>query len=176
MGRLKRWWYLSKLLTITIAISTFSTVQAICYLLFAQWFEKLYTIIRKKEPRRQDITNFSFKIFKIMRSLRSSKYLKTKAELMFTTQKANACSHWTACSVFNWKYLFWVNLAQKLEIISLSWNFVPRLIQISRSPCWCSLFLFSTENTFMGKFCPKNQNCQFELKFHTRLIWICRIM
>ena len=41
-----------------------------------------------------------------MRSLRSSKCLKTTVELTFTTQKANACSPWTACSVFNWKYLF----------------------------------------------------------------------
>ena len=47
-----------------------------------------------------------------MRSLRSLKCLKTAAELTFTTQKANACSPWTACSVFNWKYLFWVNLFQ----------------------------------------------------------------
>ena len=27
-----------------------------------------------------------------------------------------------------------------------------------------------------GKFGPKNQNCPSELKFRTRLIWICRIM
>ena len=125
---------------------------------------------------REDITNFSFKMFKIMRSLRSSKCLKTTVELTFTTQKANACSPWTACSVFNWKYLFWVNLVQKLKIISLSWNFVPRLIQICRIPWWCSLFLFLTGNTFLGKFGPKNQNCQFELKLCTWLIWICRIM
>ena len=47
---------------------------------------------------------------------------------MFITQKANTCSPWTACSVFNWKYPFggggggggWVNLVQKLNIISLS--------------------------------------------------------
>ena len=38
-----------------------------------------------------------------MRSLRSSKCLKTTVELKFTTQKANAFSSWTACSVFNWK-------------------------------------------------------------------------
>ena len=25
---------------------------------------------------------------------------------MFITQKANTCSPWTACSVFNWKYPF----------------------------------------------------------------------
>ena len=115
-------------------------------------------------------------MFKKMRSLRSSKCLKTTIELTFTTQNANACSLWTVCSIFDWKYLFWVNLVQKLKIISFSWNFVPRLIQICRIPWWCSLFLFLTGNTFLGKFGPKNQNCQFELKFHTRLIWICRIM
>ena len=36
---------------------------------------------------------------------RSSKCLKTAVKLTFTTQKASACSPWTACSVFNWKYL-----------------------------------------------------------------------
>ena len=77
---------------------------------------------------------------------------------------------------FQLKYLFLVNLVQKLKIIRLSWNFVLRLIQICRILLWCSLFLFSTGNTFLGKFGPKNQNCQFELKFRTRLIWICRIM
>ena len=41
---------------------------------------------------RQDITNFSFKMFKIIRYLRSSECLKTTAELMFTTQKANTSS------------------------------------------------------------------------------------
>ena len=40
-------------------------------------------------------------MFKIMKSLRSSKCLKTTAELTFTMEKANACGPWTACSVFN---------------------------------------------------------------------------
>ena len=91
-------------------------IMAICTVLF----ERFYKILRYKEPRRQLITNFSFKMFKIIRSLRSSKCLKTTVELTFTTQKANACSPWTACLVFNWKHLFWVNLVQKLKIISLS--------------------------------------------------------
>ena len=147
-------------------------IMAICTVLF----EKLYTLLGWKELKRQDITNFSFKMFKIMRSLRSSKCLKTTVELTFTTQKANACSPWTACSVFDWKYLFWVNLVQKLRIISLSWNFVPRQIQICRIPWWYSLFRFWSGFTFLGKFDPKNQNCQFELKFRTRLIWIFRTM
>ena len=149
------------------------------YLHSAVW-KALYNFkIKRAQEERDSIfkwDKFSFKMFKIIRSLRSSKCLKTTVELTFTTQKANACSPWTACSVFSWKCLFWVNLVQKLKIISLSWNFVPRLIQICRIPWWCSLFLFSTGNTFLGKFGPKNQNCQFELKFRTRLIWICRIM
>ena len=95
---------------------------------------------------------------------------------VYYTKRKRLCSPWTACSAFNLKYLFWVNLVQKLKIISLSWNFVPRLIQICRIPWWCSLFLFSTGNIFLGKFGPKNQNFQSELKFCTRLIWTSRIM
>ena len=56
-------------------------------------------------------------MFKILRSFRSSKCLKATAELTFTTQKANGFSPWTACSIFNWKYLFWVNLVQKIKTI-----------------------------------------------------------
>ena len=51
---------------------------------------------------------------KIMRSLRYSKCLKTTVELTFTT-----CNLWTASSIFNRKYLFWVNLVQELKVISL---------------------------------------------------------
>ena len=102
-----------------------------------------------------------------MRLSRSSKFLKKMVELTFTTQKANACSPWTTLSVFDRKYLFGVNLVQKLKIISLSWNFVPRLIQIYRIPWWCSRFLFSTGET-------KIVNLSWNLV--PRLIWICRIM
>ena len=73
-------------------------------------------------------------MLQIMRSLRSSKCFKTTVELTFTTQKGNACSPWTACSVFNWKYIFWVNLVQKVKIIGLSSKFVSRLIQVCRIP------------------------------------------
>ena len=59
----------------------------------------------KKNPGGKTI-NFYFKMFKIMRILRSLKCLKTTVEVTFTTQKASVCSPWTACSVFNWKYLF----------------------------------------------------------------------
>ena len=42
---------------------------------------------------------------------------------------------------------------------------VPRLIQICRIKWWC--FYFQWEMPFFGKFGPKIQNCQFELKFGT---------
>ena len=109
-----------------------------------------------------------------MRFLRSSKCSKTAVELAFITEKANSCIPRNACSVFYWKYPFWVNLVQKLKIVSLNWNFVLRLIQICRIPWWYSTFMFSTGHTFLGKFDPKNQNCLFELNFGYRLIWICR--
>ena len=140
------------------------------YLHGAIW-KTLYNFkIKRAQKARHN--QFFFQNVQEMRSLRSSKCLKTTAELTFTTPKANACSSSTACSDFNLKYHFWVNLGQKLRIISLNWNFVPRQIQICRIPWWCSL----TENTFLGEFSPKYQNCQFELKFRIRLIWICRIM
>ena len=62
--------------------------------------------------------------------------------------------------IFHWKYPFCVNFVQKLRIFSLGWNLVLRLIQICRNLWWCSI-------PFLGKFGPKNQNCQFELKFST---------
>ena len=86
-------------------------IMAICTVLF----ERVYKILRYKEPRRQLITNFSFKMFKIIRSLRSSKCSKTTVELPFTTQKANARSPWIACSVFNRKYLFWGKFGPKTQ-------------------------------------------------------------
>ena len=107
-----------------------------------------------------------------MRSLRSSKCLKTTVELTFTTQKANACllhkkQVLGLLVLFSTGNTFFsVYLVQKLKIISLSGNFVPRLIQICRIPWSCSLSLFSTRNTFLGKFGPKNENCHFELKFN----------
>ena len=57
--------------------------------------------LRWNEPRRQELTNFSSKMFKIMIFLRSPKCSKTIVELMFATQKANACSllDWFFCSV-----------------------------------------------------------------------------
>ena len=47
--------------------------------------------------------------------MRSSKCLKATVKLTFTIQKAKACSPWTACSVFNCKYLFLGILGPKTQ-------------------------------------------------------------
>ena len=103
--------------------------------------------------------------------MRSSKCLKI---LMFTTQKTNACSPWTACSVFDWKYHFWCEFGPKTQIIRLSWNILPRLIQICRNSWGCSLFLFLIANTFLCKFSQKIKIVSLRWNL-LRLMWIWRI-
>ena len=67
--------------------------------------------------------------------------------------------------VFKQKYPFWANLIAKFKIDCLKWNWVPRLIRILTITWWC--LHFRLEIPFLGKFGPKNQNCQFKLKFDT---------
>ena len=44
--------------------------------------------------------------------------------------------------VLDQKHHLWTNLVQKIKIVSLSLNLVPRFIRICRIQWWCSLFLF----------------------------------
>ena len=79
-------------------------------------------------------------------------------------------------SIFNMKYPFWAYLAQKTKNVSLSWNFVPRPMQVCRIK-WCLLFVFFVID--LSKFGPKKKKkCQFKLKFVTlsRLIQVCRMV
>ena len=66
----------------------------------------------------------------------------------------------------HWKYHFWANLVEKIKIVSLSWNLVPRLTWTCRIQWWV-LVLFSVLDQIFF-FAPKNQNCQFKLKFGTK--------
>ena len=104
-------------------------------------------------------------MFKIMRPLRSLECLKTTVELTFTTQKVNTCSPWTACSVFDWKYLFGQICWSKLKFrIRLIW--ICRIVQ---KICGVHFFCFRLEKAFWGKSGKKkNQNFQFKLKFGTK--------
>ena len=70
-------------------------------------------------------------------------------------------------SVFNRKYPFRENLAQRIKIVSLSQSLVPRLIRIRRIQCLCLLCLVLDENTLLGEFGRKIQNCLLKVKYDT---------
>ena len=73
------------------------------------------------------------------------------------------------CSLFQFflpEMSFWVNLVQEIEITSLSWNLVPKRIQICST--LCTFFVFSTGNTLFGQIWSKTSKRQFKLKFGTK--------
>ena len=80
-------------------------------------------------------------------------------------------------SVWEWKHSFGVNLVEKFNIVSLRGNLVPRTNQIRRIYWRCSLFLFSTGNTILGKFWQNIVNIvSLSWSFVERLFQICRII
>ena len=97
------------------------------------------------------------------------KMFKNTVELTFTNQKANACSPWTACSVFNWKYLFCVNLVQKLKIISLTWNFVPRTNSNMQNSLVMFTFSFFDRKYFFVQIWSKKLSVWAEISHYTNL-------
>ena len=56
---------------------------------------------------------------------------------------------------------------KKIQIVSLNWNLVPSLIRICRVQWRGSFFSVSDRKHPLGKLGPKNQSCQFKLKFGT---------
>ena len=78
---------------------------------------------------------------------------------------------------FRWEtHLFWANLAQKIKIVSLSWNLVPMLIWICKIQRGCSLFPFSTVNIFFwANFVQKIKIVSLNWTLVPRLIRICTI-
>ena len=70
-------------------------------------------------------------------------------------------------SALDGKPLLWANLVEKIKVVSLSRNLVPRLIPASTIQWQCSLFLFQTGTTLFGQIGPKTQNCQLKLRFGT---------
>ena len=59
-------------------------------------------------------------------------------------------------SVFDWIFLLCTNLVQKIKIVRLNTNSVPRLIWICRIQWGCSLFLILILNIFFGLICSRN--------------------
>ena len=73
-------------------------------------------------------------------------------------------------SVFYKKYLFWANLIQNIKFVSLSWNLVPRLVQICRIQWWCSLFCFLPEIIFWGNWSKKSKLAVYAEIWHLDLL------
>ena len=99
------------------------------------------------EPRRPEITNFSSKIFKVMRFLRSSKGSKTIFELTFTTQKANACS------LLNWLFFSVVRFLVKLGLKTQNCQFKLKFGTQTNSNKQNSMMMF-TFPVFNQKYPP----------------------
>ena len=79
-------------------------------------------------------------------------------------------------SVLYQKSTFWANLIKKIKNRQFKQKFGTKTnLNMRNSITMFKLSVFDRKY-FFGKFSPKNQNCQFELKFRTTLISICRIM
>ena len=104
-------------------------IMAICTVLF----EKLYTILRQKEPRRQEITNFSFfEIFEMFIKMFKLKFdTKTNSNLQNSTMVFIFCF--------------------KLKIAILFGTFVPKKLQLP-----VHFFVFSTGSILFPEICSKN--------------------
>ena len=70
-------------------------------------------------------------------------------------------------SFFNEKYPFGAKVGQKIKIFSLSWNVLPRINWVCKSPSYVQFFSFRPEISFLGKSVLKNENSQSMLKFGT---------
>ena len=57
--------------------------------------------------------------------------------------------------VFDRKYSFWPNLVQIVNIVSLRWNLIPTIMQISRIQWRYSLFSFLIKNSLFGQIWSK---------------------
>ena len=58
-------------------------------------------------------------------------------------------------SFFNRKYPLWGYLVKKIKIVCLSWNLVPRVLQIRWFQRQCAFFLFWTASILFGEIWSK---------------------
>ena len=76
--------------------------------------------------------------------------------------------------VFNRKYPVWDNLFQKIKIVNLRWNLIPRLIRICRIQWYCSLsFVFEWKYLYCANLVQKVTIISWSWNLVPRLIRIC---
>ena len=78
-------------------------------------------------------------------------------------------------SVLDRKNPFWANLVQKIKIVSLSWNLVPRLIRILEFNGDLHFFFFYWKHPFWANLVQKFKIVCLNWNLLSRLIRICRI-
>ena len=71
-------------------------------------------------------------------------------------------------SVLDQEQLFWKHLVQKIKVVSLRWNLVPRLIRLCRNQWWCS-------DLFLVNFVQQIKIVSLNSNLVLRLIRICKI-
>ena len=80
-----------------------------------------------------------------------------------------------AFPVFSRKYPFWANLVKKINIVSLIWNLVPRLIRICKIQWLCSLFfVFDWKYPFLINLVLKIKIISLNWKLAPIFIRTCR--
>ena len=79
-------------------------------------------------------------------------------------------------SVLDREHTFRANLVQKIKIVSLSWNLVPRLIWTCTVQWWCWFFsVFDPKYVFWANLTQKSKICSLNWSLVPRLIRIWRI-
>ena len=79
-------------------------------------------------------------------------------------------------SFFVQRYSFLANLAQKVKVVSVSWNLVLKLIWICRIQWQCfTLCVFLIGNTLSGQIWLQIWYCLCIMNLVLRIIWICRM-
>ena len=68
---------------------------------------------------------------------------------------------------FGPKYLFWAYLMEKFKFVC-SGKFATQINSNIQNSMGVFFILLKLETPFLGKFGPKNENCQFQLKFDTQ--------
>ena len=95
-------------------------------------------------------------------------------KLKFGTWRIQWCSLFFLLSSGN--ILFWAGLVQKIKVVTLSWNLVPRLIRIYRIKWGCSQFsVFNQKYPFCANLVQKIKIFNLRWNLVRRLIRTLRI-
>ena len=103
---------------------------------------------------------------------RTLEHHRQQGNLVWTTLNMQNSMEVLFSTVFSWKHSFWVSLAQKMNIVSFSWNLIHSLTQICSAVVHS--FYFLTILLFMVNLFQKIKIVCWSLNFEPRLTWLCK--